>query len=52
MLNYQGKAGLGMGFASFIAGEIGQRIILKSGLVPVKIPSRNIIVRKEINNKQ
>lgn len=52
MLNYQGKAGLGMGFASFISGDIGQRIILKSGLVPVKMPSRNIIIRKEINNKK
>lgn len=52
MLNYQGTAGLGMGFASFIAGEIGQRIILKSGLVPVRMPGRNIIIRKEIENKK
>ena len=51
MLNYQPFAGLGMGFASFVAGEIGQRIILKSGLVPVKIPNRNIKIRKEINKK-
>lgn len=52
MLNYQGTAGLGMGFASFVAGEIGQRIILKSGLLPVRIPSRELNIRKEIiNNK-
>ncbi|RZK26025.1 MAG: phosphate ABC transporter substrate-binding protein [Flavobacterium sp.] len=52
LLNYQGTAGLGMGFASFVAGEIGQRIILKSGLLPVRIPSRELNVRKEIiNNK-
>ena len=51
MLNYQPNAGLGMGFASFMGGEIGQRIILKSGLVPVRIPSRNIIIRKEIESK-
>ncbi|WP_395047751.1 PstS family phosphate ABC transporter substrate-binding protein [Flavobacterium sp.] len=51
MLNYQPFPGLGMGFASFVAGEIGQRIILKSGLVPAKIPNRNIILRKEINKK-
>lgn len=52
MLNYQGMDGLGMGFASFVAGEIGQRIILKSGLLPVRIPSRELNVRKEIiNNK-
>lgn len=51
MLNFQGYAGLGMGFASFIAGERGQRIVLKSGLLPVRIPSRNITIRKEINTK-
>ncbi len=51
MLNYQGFSGLGMGFASFVGGEIGQRIILKSGLVPVRIPNRNIKIRKEINKK-
>ncbi len=50
MLNYQGSAGLGMGFASFVAGEIGQRIILKSGLLPERIPTRTITVRKEILN--
>ena len=51
MLNYQGYSGLGMGFASFVAGEIGQRIILKSGLVPVRMPGRNVIIRKEIEKK-
>lgn len=50
-LNYQGVTGLGMGFASFIAGQVGQRIILKSGLVPVRVPNRNIIIRKEIIKK-
>ena len=48
MLNYQGKAGLGMGFASFIAGDVGQRIILKSGLLPHSIPPRELRIRKEI----
>ena len=52
VLNYQGTAGLGMGFASFVAGEIGQRIILKSGLLPVRIPSRELNVRKEIMNNK
>lgn len=50
IVNAQGYDGLGMGFASFIAGEIGQRIILKSGLLPIKIPSRKIKVRNTINN--
>lgn len=52
MINFQGKTGLGMGFASFLGGEIGQRIILKSGLVPVRMPGRSIIIRKEIENKK
>ncbi len=42
IVNCQGYEGLGMGFASFIAGEKGQRIILKSGLAPIREPSRNI----------
>jgi phosphate transport system substrate-binding protein len=48
LINCQGFSGLGMGFASFIAGDIGQRIVLKSGLLPVQMPGRNIIIRKEI----
>lgn len=48
LLNFQGGKGLGMGFASYIAGENGQRIILKSGLSPIKFPSREINVKKSI----
>ena len=48
LLNFQGGKGLGMGFASYIAGENGQRIILKSGLSPIKFPSREINVRGSI----
>jgi phosphate transport system substrate-binding protein len=50
IINCQGSSGLGMGFASFVAGDIGQRIVLKSGLLPVKIPTRklNIIRNKKI----
>lgn len=48
IINCQGYNGLGMGFASFIAGETGQRIILQSGLAPLREPSRNIRVRKQI----
>jgi len=50
VVNGQGYSGLGMGFASFVAGDIGQRIILKSGLLPIKIPGRRINVRRGINN--
>lgn len=52
IINCQGYDGLGMGFASFIAGEIGQRIILQSGLAPVREPSRNIKIRNQIENKK
>ena len=48
LLNFQGAKGLGMGFASYIAGENGQRIILKSGLSPIKFPSREINVKGSI----
>ncbi|HEX9979500.1 MAG TPA: substrate-binding domain-containing protein [Flavobacterium sp.] len=51
VVNCQGFSGLGMGFASFVAGERGQRIILKSGLLPVRIPGRKIIIRNQINKK-
>jgi len=46
IINCQGGSGLGSGFASFLAGDIGQRIVLKSGLVPDSIPPREIIIRK------
>lgn len=45
IINGQGFSGLGMGFASFVAGDIGQRIILKSGLLPIRIPGRKINIR-------
>ena len=45
IINCQGGEGLGMGFASFLAGEIGQRIVLKSGLVPKTTPGRKIRIK-------
>lgn len=51
LLNYQGKSGLGMGFASFVAGDVGQRIVLKSGLLPAYVPTRIINIRKELETK-
>lgn len=50
IINCQGYSGLGMGFASFVAGDIGQRIILKSGLLPIRIPGRNITIRNKSGN--
>jgi phosphate transport system substrate-binding protein len=48
ILNFTGKLGLGMEFAAFIAGDRGQRIILKSGLLPDAIPGREINVESKI----
>jgi phosphate transport system substrate-binding protein len=50
IINCQGYSGLGMGFASFIAGDIGQRIVLKSGLLPVRVPGRKLKIRSQIIN--
>jgi phosphate transport system substrate-binding protein len=47
LLNYQGKKGLGTGFATYLSAPDGQRLILKSGLLPVTLPYREI----EIVNK-
>jgi len=38
---------LATGFASFIAGEKGQRIVLKSGLVPATVPIRMVETKSE-----
>ena len=45
LINCQGMAGLGTGFAVFLEGDVGQRIILKSGLAPDSLPSRQIMFR-------
>jgi phosphate transport system substrate-binding protein len=42
IISTEGRAGLGTGFASYVAGDKGQRIILKSGLVPATMPVRVI----------
>ena len=55
IINCQGYSGLGMGFASFVAGDIGQRIILKSGLLPIRTPGRKINFitnKKKVNENE
>lgn len=39
-------AGLGTGFISWACGEQGQRIVLKSGLVPATMPIRLVQIKK------
>ena len=47
--NYQPNLGLGIGFSAFLTGDRGQRIVLKSGLVPATMPGREIIIRDDIS---
>lgn len=44
MVLAEGKSGLGTGFVSFVANHKGQRIILKHGIAPNKVPPRDIQV--------
>ncbi len=46
MISRETFAGLGTGFVTFVAGDQGQRIILKSGLVPATMPIRLIEVKR------
>jgi phosphate transport system substrate-binding protein len=48
IVNCTGRKGLGTGFEFFMRDDKGQRIILRSGLLPVQIPGRDIVVH---NNK-
>ncbi|MFD2743300.1 MULTISPECIES: PstS family phosphate ABC transporter substrate-binding protein [Sphingobacterium] len=49
VLNYQPNMGLGIGFSAFLTGDRGQRVILKSGLLPFTMPGRQLIIRDEAN---
>ncbi len=40
IISRESRHGLGTGFITFVVGEKGQRIILKSGLLPAKVPER------------
>lgn len=45
-INCTGRAGLSTAFADFLRSDRGQRIILKSGLLPDSIPTREINIVK------
>jgi phosphate transport system substrate-binding protein len=47
IVNREGRTGLGTGFAAFIAGEKGQRIVLLAGLLPATMPVRIVNVKTE-----
>jgi phosphate transport system substrate-binding protein len=40
IIKRESRMGLGSGFTAFVSGEKGQRIILKSGLLPAVVPVR------------
>jgi phosphate transport system substrate-binding protein len=44
MISREGRNGLGTGFASFVAGDQGQRIIRLMGMLPATMPVRLIQV--------
>ena len=43
-----GKVGLGTGFAAFLQSERGQKIVLRSGLLPDSLPGREINIKKNL----
>lgn len=46
VISREARAGLGTGFASFVAADKGQRIFLKSGLVPATMPIRLVSIKE------
>jgi phosphate transport system substrate-binding protein len=47
IVNCSGRKGLATGFELFIRDDKGQRIILRSGLLPVNIPERNVTIHNK-----
>lgn len=46
-INREPFAGLGTGFSSFVAGDIGQRIVLRMGMVPATAPVRLVEIKRK-----
>lgn len=47
LVNCTGRKGLGLGFELFVEDDRGQRIILRSGLLPVIVQERNITIHSD-----
>lgn len=47
LISRESRSGLGTGFASFVGGDKGQRIILRSGMVPATRPVRIVNVNMQ-----
>ncbi|RYY08238.1 MAG: phosphate ABC transporter substrate-binding protein [Sphingobacteriaceae bacterium] len=48
IIDCTGRVGLGTGFAAFLQSERGQKIVLRSGLLPDSMPTREISIKKEL----
>jgi phosphate transport system substrate-binding protein len=48
-ISRESRNGIGTGFVSFVAGEKGQMILLKSGLSPMRVSLRQVEVKNEPN---
>ena len=46
IISREARMGLGSGFTAYVAGDKGQRIVLKSGMVPATMPVRLVEFRK------
>lgn len=46
LVDCTGRMGLGAGFNQFVMSDRGQRIILRSGILPEAIPPREIIIKR------
>jgi phosphate transport system substrate-binding protein len=47
LVNSTGKMGLASGFGQFVLGDRGQRIILRSGILPDSLPNRQINIKRK-----
>lgn len=48
MINAEPRSGLATGLVSFVASDKGQRIILKSGIIPAVAPTRVVNIRPRL----
>ena len=46
IISREARTGLGTGFASFVAGDKGQLVVLKGGLLPATMPIRLVELKK------
>ncbi len=51
MISRETRSGLGSGFITYVASDKGQRIVLRSGLVPATAPIRLVEIKREAMQK-